>query len=177
MAHGRTDRHRCDAPDEHGGEHARGPRRSSPATAGKLCKLRPVNERTLSRRLATGVVEALKSHGHILVVKGGTAALARELDELMVPSLVIVEPRLGPRSPIAGEPTQPFGDEAIDSAVEDMVAKLTRALMSSDHVEDVFAEISSSGATSSAPCATACSRRACSIRTASTRASTTRACR
>jgi hypothetical protein len=99
-----------------------------------------VNERTLSRRLATGVVEALKSHGHILVVKGGTAALARELDELMTPSLTIIEPRLGPRSPIAGEPTSTFGDEAIDSAVEEMVAKLTRALMSSDHVEDVFAE-------------------------------------
>ncbi len=99
-----------------------------------------MNERTLSRRLATGVVEALKSHGHILVVKGGTAALARELDELMAPALAIIEPRLGPRAPLSGEPTSTFGHEAIDSAVEEMVAKLTRALMSSDHVEDVFAE-------------------------------------
>ena len=39
-----------------------------------------------------------------------------------------------------GEPTSTFGDEAIDQAVEDMVVKLTHALMNSDHVEDVFAE-------------------------------------
>ena len=124
-------------PDERGGGRIE---RSSPRRRANCVSSAPVNERTLSRRLATGVVEALKSHGHILVVKGGTAALARELDELMSPSLLIVEPRLGPRSPIAGEPTSTFGDEAIDSAVEDMVAKVTRALMSSDHVEDVFAE-------------------------------------
>ena len=37
-----------------------------------LCKLcHSVNERELSRRLSTGVVETLKAQGHILVVKGG----------------------------------------------------------------------------------------------------------
>ena len=99
-----------------------------------------MNERNLSRRLSASVVDALKTHGHILVVKGGATALARELDELMAPEIELIEPRLQPHSPLVGEPTSTFGDETVDQAVEDMVLKLTHALMNSDHVEDVFAE-------------------------------------
>jgi hypothetical protein len=99
-----------------------------------------VNERSLSRKLSTSVVDALKAHGHILVVKGGATALARELDELMTPEVATIEPRLQPHAPLVSEPTSTFGDETVDQAVEDMVAKLTHALMNSDHVEDVFAE-------------------------------------
>ena len=99
-----------------------------------------MNERNLSRRLSASVVEALKAHGHILVVKGGATALAREVDELVGPTLVVVEPLLEPRGILAGEPTSTFGNEAIDQTVEELVARVTRALMSSDHVEDVFAE-------------------------------------
>jgi hypothetical protein len=101
-----------------------------------------VNERNLSRKLSTNVVDALKAHGHILVVKGGATALARELDELMAPEIAAIVPRLAlaGMSMLVGEPTSTFGDERIDEAVEEMVKKLTRALMSSDHVEDVFAE-------------------------------------
>jgi hypothetical protein len=99
-----------------------------------------VNERNLSRRLSTSVVDALKAHGHILVVKGGAAALARELDELMAPEIAIIAPRIRPVVPLVGEPTSTFGDETVDQAVEDMVIKLTYSLMNSDHVEDVFAE-------------------------------------
>jgi hypothetical protein len=99
-----------------------------------------VNERNLSRRLSTSVVDALKAHGHILVVKGGATALARELDDLMEPEVATIAPRLRPYAPLVGEPTSTFGDETIDQAVEDMVVKLTHALMNSDHVEDVFAE-------------------------------------
>jgi hypothetical protein len=99
-----------------------------------------VNERNLSRRLAAGVVDTLKARGHILVVKGGATAFARELDELMAPEITTIAPRLKPRTPLVGEPTSTFGDEAVDQAVEDMVVKLTQALMNSDHVEDVFAE-------------------------------------
>lgn len=99
-----------------------------------------MNERNLSRRLSTSVVEALKSQGHILVVKGGAVALARELEDLMVPRLSGIGPRLRPRAPMGAEPTSTFGDEAVDEEVELMVVKLTRALMESDHVEDVFAE-------------------------------------
>jgi hypothetical protein len=99
-----------------------------------------VNERNLSRRLSTSVVDALKAHGHILVVKGGAAALARELDELIGPDLALVEQRMEPRGILAGEPTTTFGDDTVDQIVEELVARLTRALMRSDHVEDVFAE-------------------------------------
>lgn len=99
-----------------------------------------MNAQNLSRQLSTSVVDALKAHGHILVVKGGAAALARELDELMAPTIAVVGPQVEPRGLLAQEPTSTFGDEHIDQVVEDMVGQLTRALMSSDHVEDVFAE-------------------------------------
>ena len=99
-----------------------------------------MNERNLSRRLSSSVVEALKAHGHILVVKGGATALARELDDLMAPEIVTIEPRIQPHAPLVGEPTSTFGDENVDQTVEDMVLKMTHALMRSDHVEDVFAE-------------------------------------
>ncbi len=98
-----------------------------------------MNERELSRRLSTSVVDTLKAQGHVLVVKGGAQALARELEELMTPTLSGVVPRLS-RGVVMGEVTSTFGDDAVDEAVEELVAKMTHALMDSDHVEDVFAE-------------------------------------
>jgi len=98
-----------------------------------------VSERNLSRRVAASVVEALKANGHILVVKGGSEALVRELDALMAEQLTQVSPGVTPRA-VVGEVTSTFGDEAIDEAIEDMVGTLAKALMDSDHVEDVFAE-------------------------------------
>jgi hypothetical protein len=99
-----------------------------------------VNERNLSRGISTSVVDALKAHGHILVVKGGAAALEREMAEIMAPALALIEPRLAPRGYMSDEPSSTFGSDALDTAVEELVAQLTRALMTSDHVEDVFAE-------------------------------------
>jgi hypothetical protein len=99
-----------------------------------------VNERNLARTLSESVVEALKSLGHILVVKGGSTALAREFEERMAPELAKIAPLIEPRALMGGEPTSTFGSESIDDAVEEMVAELTQALMDSDHVEDVFAE-------------------------------------
>ncbi len=92
------------------------------------------------RRLAVAVVEALKAHGHILVVKGGGEALVRELSQLMMEPVVMVAPRLGPRVPLFGEVTSTFGHEDSDEIVEEMVKSVTHALMESDHVDDVFAE-------------------------------------
>jgi hypothetical protein len=86
------------------------------------------------------VVDALKAQGHILVVKGGATALARELEELMAPRLLRIMPRLEPQAIIGGEVTSTFGSEALDDEVEALVDELTTALMDSDHVEDVFAE-------------------------------------
>lgn len=100
-----------------------------------------MNERTFSRGLSSSVVDALKSHGHILVVKGGAASLARELDEIIAPALAVVTPHLATSEARAPrDQPRPAGDEGSDRAVEELVARLTRALMSSDHVEDVFAE-------------------------------------
>lgn len=98
-----------------------------------------MSDRSLSRQLAVGVLEALKRDGHILVVKGGSEALMRELETLMADHLARIVPRLAPRT-VVGEVTSTFGDETVDEAVEAMVAELGKALMDSDHVEDVFAE-------------------------------------
>ena len=86
------------------------------------------------------VVDALKAQGHILVVKGGATALARELEELMAPRLGRIVPRIEPLAIIGGEVTSTFGSESLDDEVEALVDVLTAALMDSDHVEDVFAE-------------------------------------
>jgi hypothetical protein len=94
---------------------------------------------SLSRRVATSVVDTLKNKGHILVVKGGNEALVRELDALMNAQLTQVSSAVGPRT-VVGEVTSTFGDEAIDEAIEEMVGGLAERLMDSDHVEDVFAE-------------------------------------
>ena len=86
------------------------------------------------------VVDALKAQGHILVVKGGATALARELEELMAPRLLRIVPRIEPLATVGGEVTSTFGSESLDEEVEGLVDELTAALMDSDHVEDVFAE-------------------------------------
>jgi hypothetical protein len=102
-----------------------------------------VTERNLARRLTTTVVEALKTHGHILVAKGASETLARQLEDLAHASVERIlpglAPRLAPRA-VIGEVTSTFGDEATDEAVEDMVDLIAQALMDSEHVEDVFAE-------------------------------------
>jgi hypothetical protein len=99
-----------------------------------------VNERNLSRTLSTNIVDALKAQGHILVVKGGALALARELEDLMSPRIAEILPGIQPVSLVGGEVTSTFGHEVIDETVEEIVSNLTRVLMDSDHVEDVFAE-------------------------------------
>jgi hypothetical protein len=90
--------------------------------------------------LATSIVDALKAQGHILVVKGGSTPLIRELDEEMASHLDAIVARIVPRDAVGGEVTSTFGNEAADEAVEELVEALTRTLMDSDHVEDVFAE-------------------------------------
>lgn len=99
-----------------------------------------MSERNLSRRLAESIVDALKAQGHILVVKGGSTPLTRELDDEMASHLDAIVARIVPRDAVGGEVTSTFGNEAADEAVEELVASLTRALIESDHVEDVFAE-------------------------------------
>lgn len=99
-----------------------------------------MNQSNLSRDIATTVVEALKAKDHILVVKGGVEALVRELDLLMAPHLALIIARIAPSAVVGGEVTSTFGHEATDEAVEEMVGGIAKALMDSEHVEDVFAE-------------------------------------
>jgi len=91
-----------------------------------------VDARNLSRGLSANVVDALKAHGHILVVKGGAASLARELDDIVAPTLAVLPPSRPPEAASSSP--------AAFAALEDLSARMARALMSSDHVEDVFAE-------------------------------------
>ncbi|AUX23094.1 uncharacterized protein SOCEGT47_036130 [Sorangium cellulosum] len=99
-----------------------------------------MNERNLSRRLSTSIVDALKAHGHILVARGGANALARELEEKMSEDIAAIAPRLEPWALVDGEVTTTFGTDEIDDQVEELVATLTSTLMESEHVEDIFTE-------------------------------------
>ncbi|WP_437291665.1 hypothetical protein [Sorangium sp. So ce406] len=99
-----------------------------------------MNERNLSRRLSTSIVDALKAHGHILVARGGATALARELEEKMSGVIAAIAPRLEPYAIVDGEVTSTFGSDELDDQVEELVASLTSTLMESEHVEDIFTE-------------------------------------
>ncbi|WP_438020904.1 hypothetical protein WMF18_18375 [Sorangium sp. So ce315] len=99
-----------------------------------------MNERNLSRRLSTSIVDALKAHGHILVARGGATALARELEEKMAEVIAAITPRLDPWAVVEGEVTSTFGSDELDDQVEELVASLTSTLMESEHVEDIFTE-------------------------------------
>ncbi|XXY49761.1 hypothetical protein WME91_01225 [Sorangium sp. So ce269] len=99
-----------------------------------------MNERNLSRRLSTSIVDALKAHGHILVARGGATALARELEDRMATVITAIAPRLEPWAIVDGEVTSTFGSDELDDQVEELVASLTSTLMESEHVEDIFTE-------------------------------------
>ncbi|WP_438011443.1 hypothetical protein WME89_24050 [Sorangium sp. So ce321] len=99
-----------------------------------------MNERNLSRRLSTSIVDALKAHGHILVARGGATALARELEDRMAAVITAIAPRLEPWAIVDGEVTSTFGSDELDDQVEELVASLTSTLMESEHVEDIFTE-------------------------------------
>ncbi|UQA56397.1 hypothetical protein [Polyangium aurulentum] len=84
----------------------------------------------LSRRIASSIVEGLKARGRILVVKGETAALVREVDGAMAGEIDKIAPSLGG----PGEPAE------AREALERLVDRVVEALLGSEHLEDVFAE-------------------------------------
>ena len=115
------------------------PARGSAGTGG-TCKLNGVSETNLSRRLSTSIVDAFKARGHIAVTKGGAAALARELEEQMADDIETVAPRLDPWASVDAEVTVTHADGALDDQVEELIVTLTRTIVDSEHVEDVYAE-------------------------------------
>ena len=92
-----------------------------------------MNALNLSRRLASRIVEGLKGRGRILVVKGGTAALVRAVDDAMSG---YVEP-LAERA--LRVPTTP-DDPATREALSRLTGRVAQALLASEHLEDVFAD-------------------------------------
>lgn len=100
-----------------------------------------MTERSAARRLAKAVVDDLKGRGHILLVKGGTEGLVRELEVLIGAGLTEILPLIEEQPfEVVGEVTSTFGSEDVDEQVETLVGQVTSRLMDSDHVEDVFAE-------------------------------------
>ncbi len=98
-----------------------------------------VADPNLSRQLASSVIEALKHAGHVLIAKGKSETLLRELASQIEPTLVKVIPRIL-RSEITGEVTSTFGDEATDEAVEELVERLREQMIDSEGIEDIFAD-------------------------------------
>lgn len=92
-----------------------------------------MNALNLSRRLASRIVEGLKGRGRILVVKGGTAALVRAVDDAMSG---YVEP-LAER---ALRPDAAADDPTTREALSRLTGRVAQALLASEHLEDVFAD-------------------------------------
>jgi hypothetical protein len=95
---------------------------------------------TLPRVLADGVLEALRALDHVVVAPESRDALCKEVEAIIAPKLGAITPHLGVELEVRGEVTTTFGHERADEAVEAMVGLITERLMSSDHVDDIFAE-------------------------------------
>lgn len=93
----------------------------------------------ISRQLALTTLDALKKAGHIVLAPGGSDPIVRDFVTLIDPVLARIVSKLD-RSPIMGEVSSTFGDEATDEAVEELVSAMREALLDSDGVEDVFAD-------------------------------------
>ncbi len=92
-----------------------------------------MNAPNLSRRLATRIIEGLKGRGRILVVKGGSSALIRAVDDAIS----------GFVSPIADrfEHEVFSGDNPkTHEAITELSERVAHTLFSSEHLEDVFAD-------------------------------------
>jgi hypothetical protein len=87
----------------------------------------------LARRLATRIIEGLQGRGRIVVVRGGTSALIRAIDDAIATFL----PTIGDSFELqtSDELTQPTRE-----ALTLLASTVARTLLSSEHLEDVFAD-------------------------------------
>ena len=92
-----------------------------------------MNAPNLSRRLATRIIEGLRGRGRIVVVLGGTSALVRLVDDAVSAFITPLSERfeLEPSS----EP-----DQSTRDALTLLAATVARTVLSSEHLEDVFAD-------------------------------------
>lgn len=104
-----------------------------------MVRTHEVADDNLARQLAHAVLDALKRAGHIVLAPGGGERTVRELAQQMEPTLPKILAKVV-RSPIMGEVSSTFGDEATDEAVEELVLEMRETVLDSEGVEDVFAE-------------------------------------
>jgi len=92
-----------------------------------------VNAPNLSRRLAIRIIEGLQGRGRIVVVRGGTSALIRAIDD----AITTFVPTIGDSFEL-----QPSAedDQRRREALTLLAATIARTLLSSEHLEDVFAD-------------------------------------
>ncbi len=110
----------------------RGARIGGPGEPNRVT-FRIVNAPNLSRRLASRIVEGLKGRGRILVVKGGTAALVRAVDDAMSGYVEPIAERALRAPSLAEDPTT-------HEALSRLTGRVAQALLASEHLEDVFAD-------------------------------------
>lgn len=87
----------------------------------------------LARRLATRIIEGLQGRGRIVVVRGGTSALIRAIDDVIATFLPTI--RLSFEHKASDELDQPTRE-----ALPFLVSTIAQTLLSSEHLEDVFAD-------------------------------------
>jgi aspartate 1-decarboxylase len=93
-----------------------------------------VNAPNLSRRLATHIIEGLQGRGRIVVVRGSTSALVRAVDDAIAAFVSPIIDRFE-RDPSPS-------DQQTRDAITLLAAAVARTLFSSEHLEDVFADLS-----------------------------------
>lgn len=92
-----------------------------------------MNVPNLSRRLATRIIEGLQGRGRIVVVRGGTSALIRAVDDAIAVFVAPISDRFErEHSSVDDQPTR--------EALTLLAAAVARTLFSSEHLEDVFAD-------------------------------------
>jgi hypothetical protein len=91
-----------------------------------------VNAPSLSRRLATRIIEGLQGRGRIVVVRGSTPALICSVDDAVAAFVIPIVDRFE-REPSSWE-EQPRESIAL------LAATVANTLFSSEHLEDVFAD-------------------------------------
>ncbi|HRI65390.1 MAG TPA: hypothetical protein PK156_14175 [Polyangium sp.] len=92
-----------------------------------------MNAPNLARRLATRIIEGLHGRGRIVVVRGGTSALVRVIDDAISPFVASLSERFELEH--SAEPSQSTRD-----SLTLLAATVARTLLSSEHLEDVFAD-------------------------------------
>lgn len=92
-----------------------------------------MNVPNLSRRLATRIIEGLQGRGRIVVVRGGTSALVRALDDAITVFI-------GPVSDRFEHELSPDVNQHTREILSLLAGTITQALFLSEHLEDVFAD-------------------------------------